>query len=189
MLKRSFDIVIALIAIVMLIIPSVVISFFIMVTSSGKILYWSKRSGRYGNLFMMPKFTTMKPNTPEMATDKLLCPSKYITTFGSFLRRSSLDEIPQLISVLKGDMSLIGPRPALHNQYEIITKRKELGIDVLRPGITGWAQVNGRDEISLEEKIAFDYQYLKQQSILFDLVIILKTIISVVKSKNILHLL
>lgn len=187
MLKRFYDIVIALIAIIILIIPSFIISFFIKITSSGKILYWSKRSGQCGKLFMMPKFTTMKPNTPEVATDKLLCSDQYITTFGSFLRHSSLDEIPQFFSILKGDMSLVGPRPALHNQHEVIAKRKELGIDILKPGITGLAQINGRDKISLEKKIEYDFEYLQKQSMLFDLKIILKTIITVVKQKNISH--
>tara|TARA_A100001015_G_scaffold300769_1_gene386686 strand:+ start:1296 stop:1859 length:564 start_codon:yes stop_codon:yes gene_type:complete len=187
MAKRLFDILIAFVASIILIIPCVFISILILLTSSGPVIHWSRRIGSYGTYFMMPKFRTMQVHTPEVETNKLSNPKKYITPIGYFLRRTSIDELPQLFSVLIGDMSLVGPRPALYNQYEIITKRKELGIDVLRPGITGWAQVNGRDKISLEEKIGFDYQYLKQQSILFDLIIILKTIISIVKSENILH--
>ena len=187
MAKRLFDILIALIATIILIIPCVFISIFILQTSSGPVIYWSRRTGSNGTIFMMPKFRTMKIHTPEVATDKLSDPQKYLTPIGSFLRRSSIDELPQLFSVLIGDMSLVGPRPALYNQYDIISKRKELGIDVLKPGITGWAQINGRDYLDIQEKIDLDHDYLQKQSIFFDFKIIFKTIILVIKSRNITH--
>lgn len=158
-----------------------------MLTSTGPVIYWSRRVGSNGTFFMMPKFRTMKINTPEVATEKLVDPSKYLTPLGSFLRHTSFDEFPQFISVLKGDMSVVGPRPALHNQYDIISKRKELGIDILSPGITGWAQINGRDHVDDKYKIKLDYTYLKKRSLLFDLKIIIITIIKVAKSKDIVH--
>ena len=187
MAKRLCDILIVFIAIIILIIPCVLISILILLTSSGPIIYWSRRMGSKGKLFMMPKFRTMQVHTPEVETDKLLDPQKYLTPIGRFLRRSSIDELPQLFCVLIGDMSLVGPRPALYNQNDIISKRKLLGIDVLKPGITGWAQINGRDHLSIKEKINFDYEYLKKKSILFDFQIIFKTIKLVIKSKNIKH--
>ena len=187
MAKRLFDILIAFIAIIILIIPCIFISILILHTSSGPVIYWSRRTGSNGTHFMMPKFRTMQVHTPEVPTDKLSDPEKYLTPIGSFLRRSSIDELPQLLSVLIGDMSLVGPRPALYNQYDVISKRKVLGIDILKPGITGWAQINGRDHISIKEKINLDYEYLKKQSIFFDFEIILKSILFVIKMKNILH--
>ncbi|MDA9806251.1 sugar transferase [Alphaproteobacteria bacterium] len=187
MAKRVCDILISLIATIILIIPCVFISIFILQTSPGPVIYWSRRTGSNGTTFMMPKFRTMKIQTPEVATDKLSDPQKYLTPIGSFLRRSSIDELPQLFSVLIGDMSLVGPRPVLYNQYDIISKRKVLGIDILKPGITGWAQINGRDNISTKEKINLDYEYLKKQSIFFDIKIIFKTINLVIKKRNITH--
>lgn len=187
MIKRLFDIIISLVAIIILTIPCLIISISIMLTSTGPVIYWSRRVGSNGTFFMMPKFRTMKINTPEVATEKLVDPSKYLTPLGSFLRHTSFDEFPQFISVLKGDMSVVGPRPALHNQYDIISKRKELGIDILSPGITGWAQINGRDHVDDKYKIKLDYTYLKKRSLLFDLKIIIITIIKVAKSKDIVH--
>ncbi len=187
MAKRIFDILIASIATSLLVIPFFFISISILLTSSGPVIYWSRRMGSNGSFFMMPKFRTMQAQTPEVATDKLSDPSKYLTPIGSFLRRSSIDELPQLLSVLIGDMSLVGPRPALYTQYDIISKRKVLGIDILKPGITGWAQVNGRDHLTNKEKINLDYEYFKKQSIFFDLKIIFKTISLVMKSRNISH--
>lgn len=187
MVKRLFDVLIASIAISILVIPFFFISISILLTSSGPVIYWSRRIGSNGSYFMMPKFRTMQAQTPEVATNKLSDPQKYLTPIGSFLRRSSIDELPQLFSVLIGDMSLVGPRPSLHNQYDIISKRELLGINVLKPGITGWAQINGRDYVSIKEKVNLDYEYLKKQSILFDFQIILKTIYIVMKSKNITH--
>lgn len=187
MVKRLCDILIACIAIIILIIPCVFISILILQTSSGPVIYRSRRVGSNGTYFMMPKFRTMKVHTPEVATDKLSTPKKYLTPIGSFLRRTSIDELPQLFLVLIGDMSLVGPRPALFNQHNLISKRKFLGIDSLKPGITGWAQINGRDHLSIEDKISLDYEYLKKQSIFFDFVIMFKTISIVIKSRNIKH--
>lgn len=187
MAKRLFDILIAFIATIILIIPCIFISILILKTSPGPVIYWSRRIGSNGTLFMMPKFRTMQVNTPEVASDKLYNPQEYLTPIGSFLRRSSIDELPQLLSVLIGDMSLVGPRPALYNQYDIISKRNVLGINILKPGITGWAQIKGRDNLSIKEKINLDYEYLKKQSIFFDFKIILKTINIVIKSRNISH--
>ena len=156
-------------------------------TSKGPGFYWSCRVGQNNKVFMMPKFRTMILNTPEIESEKLLDPKKYLTPIGSFLRKASLDEIPQFFSVLLGHMSIVGPRPALQNQHKLIAKRKELGIDVLRPGITGWAQINGRDKIGLYEKVSLDYEYFKQKSILLDLKIFVKTISLVLSKKNISH--
>ena len=136
---------------------------------------------------MMPKFRSMWLDTPEVATDKLGDVGAYITPFGSFLRRTSLDELPQIYSVLRGDMSIVGPRPALHNQHKLIAKRVALGIDQLRPGVTGWAQINGRDEIALQDKLRFDQEYLARQSLFFDLKIILLTVVAVVRSRGVSH--
>ena len=136
---------------------------------------------------MMPKFRSMRVDTPEVATDKLTDTDHYITPFGSLLRRTSLDELPQIYSVLRGDMSIVGPRPALHNQYELIAQRAELGVDQLRPGVTGWAQINGRDEIKLQDKLRFDQEYLERQSLFFDLKIILLTVLAVVRSRGVSH--
>ena len=129
----------------------------------------------------------MRVDTPELATDKLVDPEHYLTGIGSFLRRTSLDELPQILSVLRGDMSIVGPRPALYNQYDLIAKRRSLGIDRLRPGITGWAQINGRDDIALRKKIELDYQYLQQQSVRFDLKILIMTVMAVLQSKGVKH--
>lgn len=159
----------------------------IKLSSKGTTIYWSRRVGRNKTYFLMPKFRTMIAETPEVATDKLSSPNKYLTPIGSFLRKSSLDELPQLLSVLKGDMSIVGPRPALYNQHDLNKKRSELGINVLKPGITGWAQINGRDKISIKKKIDLDYYYLQHQSILFDYQIMLKTIYTMIKSKDIIY--
>lgn len=187
MIKRLFDIIISFIAIVIFIIPGVFIAISIILTSHGPIIYWSKRVGANSTYFKMPKFRTMNIETPEIETDKILYPKQYITPIGSLLRKTSLDELPQFFSVLLGDMSIVGPRPALHNQYNLINERKELQIDILRPGITGWAQINGRDNIPLSKKVALDKEYLQNQSTLFDFKIIIKTIFLVLKSKDIVH--
>ena len=136
---------------------------------------------------MMPKFRSMRIDTPEVATDKLVDTGEHITPFGAFLRRTSLDELPQIYSVLRGDMSIVGPRPALHNQHELIAQRAELGVDQLRPGVTGWAQINGRDEITLRDKLRFDQEYFERQSLFFDLKIILLTVVAVVRSRGVSH--
>ena len=187
MIKRTLDLIIALSATVIFAVPYIVIMVGVRLSSPGPVLYWSRRAGRQGHFFMMPKFRSMRINTPEVATDKLGDADTYITPFGSFLRRTSLDELPQIYSVLRGDMSVVGPRPALHNQYDLIAKRVALGIDELRPGVTGWAQINGRDEIALQDKIRFDQEYLARQSLLFDLKIILLTVLAVVSSRGVSH--
>ena len=187
MTKRICDIIIAIITVSILIFPCVFVWIAVKLTSPGPAIYWSRRASRKGKFFMMPKFRTMSLETPEVATDKLQNPKKYLTSIGSFLRKTSLDELPQFLSVLIGNMSIVGPRPALYNQHELIAKRKELGIDTLRPGITGWAQINGRDDITLTEKIYLEHQYLQRQSILFDFKIIIKTVLTVIKSRNVVH--
>ena len=187
MQKRCFDIIFAFIASVFAIAPFVVIWLMVASASPGSAIYWSRRAGRQGQFFMMPKFRSMRIDTPEVATDKLGDASTYITPFGSFLRRTSLDELPQIYSVLRGDMSVVGPRPALHNQHELIAKRAALGIDQLRPGVTGWAQINGRDEIALQDKLRFDQEYLARQSLFFDLKIIVLTVVAVVRSRGVSH--
>jgi O-antigen biosynthesis protein WbqP len=187
MLKRSLDIFLAVLAGVVSFIPCILIWLSVRLTSPGPALYWSRRAGSHGTFFMMPKFRTMQINTPEVATDKLGDAKSYLTPIGSFLRRTSLDELPQLYSVIRSDMSIVGPRPALHNQDELIAGRAAMGIDQLRPGVTGWAQINGRDEIALQDKLQFDREYLERQSLFFDLKIIFLTVIAVVRSRGVLH--
>ena len=187
MRKRCFDITFALIFSVFAIAPFVVIWLIVASTSQCSAIYWSRRAGRQGQFFMMPKFRSMQIDTPEVATDRLGDASIYITPFGSFLRRTSLDELPQIYSVLRGDMSIVGPRPALHNQHELIAKRAAFGVDDLRPGVTGWAQINGRDEIALQDKLRFDQDYLERQSLFFDLKLIVLTVIAVVRSRGVSH--
>jgi len=150
-------------------------------------IYMSKRSGQFSKIFLMPKFVTMKKNTPQVATHLLKDPNKYVTNFGKFLRKTSLDELPQLYSVLNGQMSIVGPRPALFNQNYLIKKRKFFKIDKLKPGITGYSQINGRDDISIKEKIKLDCFYLKNKSIKLDLMIMLLTISKIINTKNISH--
>ena len=187
MIKRLLDLVIAASAAIIFAFPYILIVVAVRLSSPGPAIYWSRRAGRLGQFFMMPKFRSMSVDTPEVATDKLIDTDRYITPFGSLLRRTSLDELPQIYSVLRGDMSIVGPRPALHNQYELIAQRAELGVDQLRPGVTGWAQINGRDEIVLRDKLRFDQEYLERQSLFFDLKIILLTVVAVVRSRGVSH--
>ena len=187
MIKRLCDIILALISITIFIIPYILIWIGIRITSSGPGIYWSKRVGQNSVYFMMPKFRTMYLNAPELPKNEISNPKKYITPIGHLLRQTSLDEIPQIYSVLIGQMSIVGPRPALFNEYELIDKREEIGINILRPGITGLAQVNGRDKNTLLQKIEYDQIYLKNQSLLFDLKIIIKTFILVLKANNVSH--
>lgn len=187
MIKRVLDLIIAFIAAVIFAVPYLLVTAGVKLSSPGPVLYWSRRVGRQGQVFLMPKFRSMWIDTPEVATDKLGDARNYVTPFGSFLRRTSLDELPQIYSVLRGDMSVVGPRPALHNQHEIIAKRAALRVDQLRPGVTGWAQINGRDEIALQEKLRFDQEYLERQSLFFDLKIILSTVVAVIKSRGVSH--
>lgn len=177
----------AVILFVLLIIPIIIITVAILTTSKGPVLYWSNRVGKKNTIFKMPKFRTMRIGTPSIATHLLDNPDSYLSPIGSFLRRTSLDEIPQLFSVLKGDMGFIGPRPALFNQEDLIAMRKKKGVDKLLPGITGWAQVNGRDDLSIPAKVALDVEYLNQQSFWFDIKILLMTFLKVVKLDGVSH--
>jgi O-antigen biosynthesis protein WbqP len=187
MTKRMLDLIVVFVSLCVLAFPILTIMLFIKASSKGPIFYWSKRFGRYNVFFMMPKFRTMKVGTPEVATDLLENPAQYLTPVGSFLRKTSLDELPQLICVLKGDMSVVGPRPALHTQVDLIEARSANGIDRLLPGITGWAQVNGRDEIGLDEKIKLDLEYLENQSRSLDIKIMARTILVVLSARSITH--
>lgn len=186
-MKRTFDLVITLIAVLLLCVPLIVISIFIKITSPGPILYWSDRVGKNNEIFRMPKFRSMRIETPEVATHLLESPDEYITRVGKFLRKTSLDEIPQLYNVLVGEMSLVGPRPALYNQDDLISLRTEKNVQSLKPGITGWAQVNGRDELEIPIKVQFDAEYLVNQSIFFDLKILLLTVYKVIKRDSVTH--
>ena len=186
-MKRALDLLVGLSAGVIVIPPCLLIAAAIRLHDQGPVIHWSRRVGRHGRLFRMPKFRSMKSNTPDLATDRLESPDHWITPLGRILRKTSLDELPQLWSVIRGDMSLVGPRPALHNQHELITARRAAGIDALRPGITGWAQVNGRDDLSDQQKLAFDRAYLERAGIGFDLWILGLTILRVVRREGVAH--
>jgi O-antigen biosynthesis protein WbqP len=185
--KRLFDILLASTAATILLIPFLIIALAIRFTSKGSILYWSQRVGKNNILFSMPKFRSMLVNTPAVATHLLDNPEKLLTPIGSFLRKSSLDELPQLWSILKGDMSFVGPRPALFNQDDLISQRTTAGVHILTPGLTGWAQINGRDELPIPQKVALDTEYLHRYSFYFDLKIIIFTFLKVVKKEGIVH--
>ena len=165
----------------------VVVAVLVRTTSPGPALYWSKRVGRANRIFEMPKFRTMRQGAPELATHLLPKPDTFLTSIGGFLRRSSLDELPQLWSILKGDMSIVGPRPALFNQHDLVALRTQYGIHDLVPGLTGWAQVNGRDEIPIADKVKLDAEYLARRSVAFDLSIIVRTALKVVRRDDISH--
>lgn len=186
-MKRLFDIMFALLLLVITFKFLLLIGLIVFFSSKGPMLHWSKRIGLNNREFLMPKFRTMRMKTPELATHLLENPEKWITPIGAVLRRTSLDEFPQLWSILTGDMSFVGPRPALFNQYDLIEERTRHGIDKLKPGLTGWAQINGRDDNSLREKVFLDKEYLERQSSLFDLRIILKTFIRIALRKNVSH--
>jgi len=186
-MKRLFDFLSALIITVIIIAPSLIIALLIKITSKGSILFWSKRIGINNKIFLMPKFRTMTQDTPDVATHLLKDPDQFLTSIGPFLRRTSLDEIPQLYSVLLGDMSLVGPRPALFNQEDLINLRTEKGIHKLKPGITGWAQVNGRDEITIPEKVSLEEEYSDKMSWKMDMCILWLTFVKVLKKDSITH--
>lgn len=170
-----------------LLIPFIIVALLVKATSSGPALYWSDRVGRHNRLFRMPKFRTMRVDTPAVATHLLTDPARFLTPPGSFLRKSSLDELPQLWSILCGDMSFVGPRPALFNQQDLIELRTRYGVDKLLPGLTGWAQINGRDELPIPEKVNLDVEYMQRQSFATDLHIILRTFLKVVRRDGIVH--
>jgi O-antigen biosynthesis protein WbqP len=186
-MKRIFDIAMSSLLLLILAIPMAALAFAVKLTSSGPILYWSRRIGRSNRVFAMPKFRSMRTETPQVATHLLRDADAYLTPIGGFIRRSSLDELPQLLSVLKGDLSLVGPRPALFNQTDLIALRTAHGIHALPPGITGWAQVNGRDELPIPQKVAFDCDYLRRRSFWFDARILLMTAIKVVRCTGVSH--
>lgn len=186
-MKRLFDFSIALLLLVFTSIPMLFIALLVKLTSKGPVLYWSDRVGRNNTIFKMPKFRTMKTDTPALATHLLSNPDQFLTSIGKFLRKSSLDELPQLISILKGDMSFVGPRPALFNQEDLVALRTSKGLQALTPGLTGWAQINGRDELPIPVKVEFDEHYLKHRSFLFDLKIILLTALKVVRREGVTH--
>lgn len=185
--KRAFDLVCSFLLIMLLAIPFLALALIIKLTSPGPVIYWSNRIGRDNRTFRMPKFRTMYQGTPQVATHLLSNPSAYLTPLGSFLRRTSLDELPQLFSILAGDLSFVGPRPALFNQQDLIALRTEHGIHTLVPGLTGWAQVNGRDELPIPVKVQFDFEYLQRKSFLFDFQIICLTVVKVLRRDGITH--
>jgi len=186
-MKRVFDLFFGVILLLSLVIIMLFIAIAIRRTSKGSVLYWSDRVGKNNKIFKMPKFRSMLTDTPAVATHLLDNPDAYLSPIGGFLRSTSLDELPQLFSVLKGDMSFVGPRPALFNQEVLITLRTEKGVDKLLPGITGWAQVNGRDELSIPDKVELDVEYLKRQSFWFDMKILWMTFLKVIKRDGVSH--
>lgn len=186
-MKRVFDLCLALVAAIILLLPIALLALTVRMTSSGPALYWSDRVGRNNRIFRMPKFRSMRVDTPAVATHLLGNPQEYLTPIGSFLRKSSLDELPQLWSILKGDMSFVGPRPALFNQQDLIALRTEKGVHTLLPGLTGWAQVNGRDELPIAEKVKLDAVYLQRQSLWFDMRILWLTFIKVLRRDGVSH--
>ncbi len=186
-LIRMFDLFFVVIAILALIFPAFMVALAIKLTSPGPVLYWSKRIGKNRTQFLMPKFRTMKIDTPAVATHLLSDANHYITPIGVLLRKSSLDEIPQLWSILRGEMAIVGPRPALFNQYDLIDLRESFGVNSLVPGLTGWAQVNGRDNLTIEEKVKFDVEYLQLFSFIFNLKIIWLTFVKVLSRESISH--
>jgi O-antigen biosynthesis protein WbqP len=186
-MKRLFDLAAVLFAVVLLAPPIFVVTIAVRLTSPGPALYWSERVGRHNHIFKMPKFRSMRADTPAVATHLLQNPDQWLTPIGSFLRKSSLDELPQLWSILKGDMSFVGPRPALFNQADLIALRTELGVHELVPGLTGWAQVNGRDELTIPQKVHLDAEYMQRQSLLFDLKILWMTTLKVRAGAGVSH--
>ncbi len=186
-MKRLFDLVLALVAALFLVMPIAAVTVAVRLTSPGPVLYWSDRVGRDNRIFRMPKFRSMRIDSPAVATHLLENPDQWLTPIGSFLRKSSLDELPQLWSILKGDMSFVGPRPALFNQDDLITLRTEKGVHELVPGLTGWAQVNGRDELPIPQKVALDEEYLQRQSLRFDLMILWMTALKVLARDGVSH--
>ena len=186
-MKRIFDLLLGIVILALFIIPMLLILIVICFSTKGPALYWSERVGKNNKIFKMPKFRSMLVDTPPLATHLLNNPDSYLSPIGAFLRHSSLDELPQLFSVLKGDMSFVGPRPALFNQDDLIFLRTEKGVDKLLPGITGWAQVNGRDELSIQDKVIFDAEYLDYQTFWFDIKILWLTLLKVIKRDNVRH--
>lgn len=186
-MKRVFDLLLATCATVVLILPLVLVALLVKLTSKGPVLYWSDRVGRNNQIFSMPKFRSMRVGTPAVATHLLANPAAHLTPIGGFLRKSSLDELPQLWNILKGELSFVGPRPALFNQNDLIELRTQRGIHLLTPGLTGWAQINGRDELPIPVKVEFDEYYLHNRSFMFDIKIIIQTILKVAQREGVVH--
>ena len=186
-LKRLFDLGLCFMAAAVMLLPLLVVAILVRLTSRGPALYWSDRVGRYNKIFKMPKFRSMRIGTPAVATHLLANPGEHLTAIGSFMRKSSIDELPQLWSILVGDMSFVGPRPALFNQCDLIELRTQQNVHTLVPGLTGWAQVNGRDELPISQKVALDAEYLQRQGFWFDIRILWLTILKVVQRKGVSH--
>jgi O-antigen biosynthesis protein WbqP len=186
-MKRAFDLLFAAILLPFMVIPFIVIATAVKFTSNGPVLYWSERIGKGNLTFRMPKFRSMLISTPTVATHMLENPHAYYTRIGSVLRNTSLDEIPQIWCILKGDMSFVGPRPALYNQTDLIELRTSAGVHSLTPGLTGWAQINGRDDLPIPQKVALDAEYLQRAGLAFDLLILSRTVSNVLLRKGILH--
>ncbi|HDY85779.1 hypothetical protein LCGC14_0901500 [marine sediment metagenome] len=186
-MKRVLGLIFALVAMFILLLPIIVVAVLVKLTSKGPILYWSDRVGKNNKIFKMPKFRSMKSDTPAVATHLLADPKSVLTPVGNFLRKSSLDELPQLWSIIKGDMSFVGPRPALFNQDDLVALRTEYGVHKLVPGLTGWAQINGRDELPIPQKVALDVEYLRKQSLQLDMRIIWLTFVKVLKKDGVSH--
>lgn len=186
-MKRIFDLLLALTAAVVLAVPVLLVAIAVRLTSAGPALYWSDRVGRHNKIFKMPKFRSMQVGTPAVATHLLADPKAHLTPIGSFLRKSSLDELPQLWSILVGDMSFVGPRPALFNQHDLIELRTQRGVHELVPGLTGWAQINGRDELPIPDKVKLDAEYLQRQSLGFDIRILWLTLVKVLRRDGVTH--
>lgn len=185
--KRALDLGLALAASMILAVPLLLLACLVKLTSRGPALYWSERVGRRNRIFKMPKFRSMRLGTPALATHLLTNPKAYLTPIGGFLRRSSLDELPQIWSILRGDMSFVGPRPALFNQHDLTELRTQSGIDHLVPGLTGWAQINGRDDLPIPDKVALDLEYMQRRSFLFDIKILTLTFFRVLRRDNVSH--
>jgi O-antigen biosynthesis protein WbqP len=186
-MKRLFDLVLSALGIIVLALPLLMVALAVKLTSPGPVLYWSDRVGCHNRIFRMPKFRSMRTDTPAVATHLLQDPDAWLTPIGAFLRKTSLDELPQLWSILAGDMSIVGPRPALFNQDDLIALRSERGVHELAPGLTGWAQVNGRDELPIPQKVELDVEYLRRRSFLFDLRIVWLTVIKVLRRDGVSH--
>lgn len=186
-MKRIFDLMLAALVGCLLLVPVLLVGVLVRLTSKGPVLYWSDRVGRHNTIFRMPKFRSMRVGTPAVATHLLADAKSHLTPIGSFLRKSSLDELPQLWSILKGDMSFVGPRPALFNQHDLIALRTQHGVHELVPGLTGWAQVNGRDELPIPDKVKLDVEYLQRRSLWFDLRIIWLTLVKVLHRDGVSH--
>jgi len=186
-MKRVFDLSVGMIALIFALVPMLIVALGVKISSKGSPIYWSDRVGRDNVIFKMPKFRTMRSDTPQLATHLMIDPDEYLSLIGTFLRRTSLDELPQLFSILKGEMSFVGPRPALFNQDELIALRADQGVDNLMPGLTGWAQVNGRDTLPIPEKVALDVEYMERQSLWFDMRILWLTFLKVLGQDGITH--